>query len=71
MVNDHNILDIWEIVEQGYIPRFTKNNKKLTTKSKINKRNNDYTVNIIINFVSESKGFYLITRLVLVTCEIH
>jgi hypothetical protein len=33
------------------------NTKKLIDKSKIDKRNNDYVVNIILNFFSESKEF--------------
>jgi uncharacterized protein (DUF342 family) len=37
-----------------YISRFDEIIKKLTVKSKIEKKNNDYAVNIIINSVSES-----------------
>jgi hypothetical protein len=41
---------------EGYIPIFDEITKKLTTNSKINKKNNDYAVNIILNSVSESNG---------------
>jgi hypothetical protein len=51
-----NISGIWDIVEMEYIPRFDEIIKKLTIKSKIDKKNNDYVVNIILNLVSESKG---------------
>jgi uncharacterized protein (DUF342 family) len=37
-----------------YISRFDEIIKKLTVKSKIEKKNNDYAVNIIINSVSET-----------------
>jgi hypothetical protein len=60
MVNYLNILDILKIIDKRYIPRFDENNKELTTESKIDKRNNDYAVNIILNFISKSKEFYLI-----------
>jgi hypothetical protein len=38
------------------IPRFDEITKKLTANSKIDKENNDYAVNIILNSVSESNG---------------
>jgi hypothetical protein len=56
MVNYLNILSIWDIIERGYIPRFDEIIKKLTANSKIDKKNNDYAVNIILNSVSESNG---------------
>jgi hypothetical protein len=56
MINYLNILGIWDIIEKGYIPRFDEIIKKLTANSKINKKNNDYAVNIILNLVSESNG---------------
>jgi hypothetical protein len=55
MINYMNILDIWNIIERGYITRFNEIAKKLIVKSKIDKKNNDYIVNIILNSVSESK----------------
>jgi hypothetical protein len=45
-----------DIVEMGYISRFDEIIKKIIVKSKIDKENNDYTVNIILNSISKLKG---------------
>jgi hypothetical protein len=55
-INYLNIFGIWDIIEMGYIPRFDEIIKKLTVNSKIDKKNNDYAVNIILNSVSKSNG---------------
>jgi hypothetical protein len=38
MVNYLNILGIWDIVENWYIPRFDENTKKLAVEFKIDKK---------------------------------
>jgi hypothetical protein len=57
MVNYLNILRVWVIVEKRYISRFDENTEKLSVESKIDKKINDYAVNIILNSVSESNKF--------------
>jgi hypothetical protein len=57
MINYVNILGVWDIIEKGYIPKLNENTKKLTVEFKIEKKHNDYIVNIILNSVSESKRF--------------
>jgi hypothetical protein len=51
MVNYLNIHDIWKTAENEYIPRFNENIEELIAESKIDKRNNDYIIEIIFNFV--------------------
>jgi hypothetical protein len=54
-----------------YIPRFDEKINELTVESKIDKRNNNYTVNIIPYFVSESKEIFFIIQLVPVIYGMH
>jgi gag-polypeptide of LTR copia-type len=53
MVNYLNILDLWDVVQYGYIPHYDSSNLILTQEAKILKSQNDYAVNIILNSVSE------------------
>jgi hypothetical protein len=53
MVNYLNILDIWDVVQYGYIPHYDSSNLTLTQKTKELKSHNDYAVNVILNLVSE------------------
>jgi gag-polypeptide of LTR copia-type len=53
MVNYLNILDLWDVVQHGYVPHYDPNNLTLTQKTKELKSQNDYAVNIILNSVSE------------------
>jgi hypothetical protein len=53
MVNYLNILDIWDVVQHGYISHYDPSNHTLTQKVKELKSQNDYVVNVILNSVSE------------------
>jgi gag-polypeptide of LTR copia-type len=53
MVNYLNILDLWDVVQHGYIPHYDPSNLILTQKAKELKSQNDYAVNVILNSVSE------------------
>jgi hypothetical protein len=53
MVNYLNILDIWDVVQHGYVPQYDPSNVTLTQKVKKLKSQNDYAVKVILNSVSE------------------
>jgi gag-polypeptide of LTR copia-type len=53
MVNYHNILDFWDVVQHGYVPHYDSSNLTLTQKTKKLKSQNDYAVNVILNSVSK------------------
>jgi hypothetical protein len=53
MVNYLNILDLWYVIQYDYVPHYDPSNLTLTQKIKELKSQNDYTVNIILNLVSE------------------
>jgi gag-polypeptide of LTR copia-type len=53
MVNYFNILDLWDIFQYCYVPHYYSNNLALISKAKELKSQNNYTVNIILNSVSE------------------
>jgi gag-polypeptide of LTR copia-type len=53
MVNYLNILGLWDVVQQGYIPHYDPSNFRMTQKSKELKSQNDYAVNVILNSVSK------------------
>jgi hypothetical protein len=53
MMNYLNILDLWDIVQHGYVSHYDSNNLTLTQKTKELKSQNGYAVNIILNSVSE------------------
>jgi hypothetical protein len=57
MINYLNILEIWEIVEKYYVPKYNPDTNILTTESLIIKRKNDNIVNAILNSVSEGIAF--------------
>jgi gag-polypeptide of LTR copia-type len=54
MVNYLNILDLWDIVQHGYIPHYDPSNLTMTQKVKELKSQNDYAVNVILNSISEN-----------------
>jgi hypothetical protein len=54
MINYMNILDIWDIVVNDYVPKLDETTKVLTNESKLVKKDNDNVVNVIFNSVSES-----------------
>ena len=54
MKNYLSILDVWDIIEKGYVPKLTDAGDKLTTTSKREKKENDNAVNAIYYSVSES-----------------
>jgi hypothetical protein len=54
MINYMNILDIWDIIVNDYVPKLDETTKVLTNESKLVKRDNDDVVNVILNSVSES-----------------
>jgi gag-polypeptide of LTR copia-type len=53
MVNYHNILGLWDVVQHGYIPHYDHSNLTMIQKTKELKSQNDYAVNVILNSVSE------------------
>jgi gag-polypeptide of LTR copia-type len=53
MVNYLNILDLWDVVQHGYISHYNPSNLILTQKAKELKFQNDYAVNVILNSISE------------------
>jgi hypothetical protein len=53
MVNYLNILDLWDVIQHGYIPHYDPSNYTLTQKTKEMESQNDYIVNVILNSVSE------------------
>jgi hypothetical protein len=53
MVNYLNILDLWDVVQHGYVSHYDPSNLTLTQKTKELKSQNDYAVNVILNSVSE------------------
>jgi gag-polypeptide of LTR copia-type len=53
MVNYLNILDLWDVVQHGYISHYNPRNLILTQKAKELKFQNDYAVNVILNSISE------------------
>jgi hypothetical protein len=53
MVNYLNILDLWDVVQYGYVPHYDHSNLTLTQKVKELKSQNDYVINVILNSVSE------------------
>jgi hypothetical protein len=53
MVKYLNILDLWDVVQYGYVPHYNPSNLTLTQKVKELKSQNDYAVNVILNLVSE------------------
>jgi hypothetical protein len=53
MVNYLNILDVWDVVQHGYVPHYDPSNLTLTQNTKELKSQNDYAVNVILNLVSE------------------
>jgi mRNA-degrading endonuclease YafQ of YafQ-DinJ toxin-antitoxin module len=54
MVNYLNILDLWDVVQHGYISHYDPSNLTMTQKTKKLKSRNDYAVNVILNSVSEN-----------------
>jgi hypothetical protein len=53
MVNYHNILGLWDVVQHGYVPHYDHSNLTMSQKAKELKSQNDYVVNVILNSVSE------------------
>jgi hypothetical protein len=53
MVNYFNILDLWDVIQHGYISHYDPSNLTLTQNAKELKSQNDYAVNVILNSVSE------------------
>jgi hypothetical protein len=53
MMSYLNILDLWDIIQHGYVPHYDPSNITLTQKVKELKPQNDYAVNVILNSVSE------------------
>jgi hypothetical protein len=49
MINYLIILEIWDAVDVGYVPKFDKITMKLRVESKLDKKENEYVVNIIIH----------------------
>jgi hypothetical protein len=52
-VNYLNILDLWDVVQHGYISHYDPSNLTMTQRAKELKSRNDYAVNVILNSVSE------------------
>ena len=54
MINYFNILEVWDIVEKGYEPKYDKTTNQLTIESKLEEEENLYVENAILSSVSES-----------------
>ena len=53
MTNYLDLIEVWEVVKDGYIPKYNTDNTTLTTESKLLKVSNNNAVNVILNSVSE------------------
>jgi hypothetical protein len=53
MVNYLNILDLWNVVQHGYVSHYDPSNLTLIQNVKELKSQNNYAVNIILNLVSK------------------
>ena len=53
MTNYLNLIEAWDVVENGYTPKYGTDDTTLTTESKLLKVSNDNAVNAILNSVSE------------------
>ena len=53
MVNFLNLIDVWDIIEKGYSPKYNAGTKVLTTESKLEKTKNESAINVILNFINE------------------
>lgn len=55
MINYPSFLEVWDIVEKCYIPKYEDDaTKKLTIDSKLERKENDSAVNAILTSVYES-----------------
>jgi gag-polypeptide of LTR copia-type len=70
MMNYLNILYLWDVVQHDYVPHYDPNNLTLTQNVKELKSQNDYTVNVILNSVSEKIAIVFgTTEIVSEMCE--
>ena len=53
MVNFLNLIDVWDIIEKGYSPKYNTGTEVLTNESQLEKTKNESAINVILNFVSE------------------
>ena len=53
MVNFLKLIDVWDIIEKWYSPKYNTGTKVLTTESKLEKTKNESAINVILNFISE------------------
>jgi gag-polypeptide of LTR copia-type len=53
MVNNLNILYLWDVVQYGYVQYYDPSNLTLIQKAKELKSQNDYAINVILNSVSK------------------
>jgi hypothetical protein len=58
-------------MERRYVLKFDEITKKLTVKSKIDKKNNNYAINIIRNSVSESKNLLFDDMTIRMICGMY
>ena len=54
MINYFNILEVWDIVEKGYEPKYDKTTNQLTIESKLAVEDNLFAENAILNLVGDS-----------------
>ena len=53
MTNYLDLIEVWDVVKNGYTPKYGTDDTTLTTESKLLKVSNDNAVNAILNSVSE------------------
>ena len=53
MVNFLKLIDVWDIIEKGYSPKYNAGTKVLTTESQLEKTKDESAINVILNFINE------------------
>ena len=59
MTNYLDLIEVWDVVKNGYTPKYGTDDITLTTESKWLKVSNDNAVNAILNSVSEQVAMIL------------
>ena len=57
MVNLLNLIDVWDIIEKRYSPKYNAGTKVLTNESQLEKTTNENAMNVIFNFQIESLDY--------------
>lgn len=52
MKNYLAIFEVWDIIEKGYVPTYNALTNQLTIESKLEKRENDYAINLLVRLLN-------------------